>query len=57
MRIAIDAHMVGERETGNETYTLNLVRALLAQPAIQRGDVELGAVRHASGPPARVPGF
>lgn len=29
MHIAIDAHMVGERETGNETYTLNLVRALL----------------------------
>jgi len=30
MRIAIDVHMVGERETGNETYTLNLVRHLLA---------------------------
>jgi glycosyltransferase involved in cell wall biosynthesis len=29
MHIAIDAHMVGERETGNETYTLNLARALL----------------------------
>ncbi len=29
MHIAIDAHMVGERETGNETYILNLVRALL----------------------------
>ncbi|MGQ9567807.1 MAG: glycosyltransferase family 4 protein [Anaerolineae bacterium] len=29
MRIAIDVHMVGERETGNETYTLNLVRHLL----------------------------
>jgi hypothetical protein len=41
MRIAIDAHMVGERETGNETYTLNLIRGLLAQPAVQRGDVEL----------------
>jgi glycosyltransferase involved in cell wall biosynthesis len=33
--------MVGERETGNETYTLNLIRGLLAQPAVQRGDVEL----------------
>lgn len=33
MKVAIDAHMVGERETGNETYTLNLVRALLALPA------------------------
>jgi glycosyltransferase involved in cell wall biosynthesis len=32
MKVAIDAHMVGERETGNETYTLNLVRALLALP-------------------------
>jgi len=29
MRIAIDVHMVGERETGNETYTLNLVHHLL----------------------------
>jgi glycosyltransferase involved in cell wall biosynthesis len=29
MHIAIDAHMVGERETGNETYTLNLARGLL----------------------------
>jgi glycosyltransferase involved in cell wall biosynthesis len=29
MHIAIDAHMVGEQETGNETYTLNLARALL----------------------------
>jgi len=33
MRIAIDAHMVGERETRNETYTLNLISGLLAQPA------------------------
>ena len=29
MLIAIDAHMVGERETGNETYTLSLIQALL----------------------------
>lgn len=29
MHVAIDAHMVGERETGNETYVLNLVKALL----------------------------
>ncbi len=40
MKIAIDAHMVGERETGNETYTLNLVRALLALPSVKRGDVQ-----------------
>lgn len=30
MRIAIDAHMIGERETGNETYTLNLIRELVS---------------------------
>lgn len=30
MRIAIDAHMIGERETGNETYTLNLIRELIS---------------------------
>ncbi len=41
MRVAIDAHMVGEQETGNETYTLNLVRALLALPAEARGDSEI----------------
>ena len=29
--------MVGERETGNETYTLNLIRALLALPPEVRG--------------------
>jgi len=28
MRVLIDAHMVGERETGNETYTVNLIAAL-----------------------------
>ena len=30
MRIAIDAHMIGERETGNESYTRNLLRGLAA---------------------------
>lgn len=29
LRIAIDAHMVGEHETGNETYILNLMRGLM----------------------------
>jgi glycosyltransferase involved in cell wall biosynthesis len=29
MHIAIDAHMVGERETGNETYIVNLAAALM----------------------------
>ena len=28
--IALDVHVLGEHETGNETYTLNLTRALLA---------------------------
>ena len=28
LRVAIDAHMVGERETGNETYIINLIRGL-----------------------------
>ena len=32
MRIAIDAHMIGERETGNESYTLNLLRGLSTLP-------------------------
>src|ERR1700740_1619347 len=28
MRIGIDAHCIGRRKTGNETYTYNLVRHL-----------------------------
>ncbi len=36
--VAIDAHMVGERETGNETYTLSLIRALLALAPAARQD-------------------
>jgi glycosyltransferase involved in cell wall biosynthesis len=35
-RIAIDAHMVGERETGNEAYTVNLLRGLAGHPARDR---------------------
>ena len=30
MRIAFDAHAIGSRLTGNETYARNLLRALLA---------------------------
>lgn len=30
MRIGIDAHFIGNHETGNETYTLNLIRNLAA---------------------------
>jgi glycosyltransferase involved in cell wall biosynthesis len=29
MMIALDVHVIGEQETGNETYTLNLARSLL----------------------------
>jgi glycosyltransferase involved in cell wall biosynthesis len=32
MRIAFDAHMIGERETGNESYALNLLRGLATLP-------------------------
>ncbi|HYM95856.1 MAG TPA: glycosyltransferase family 1 protein [Candidatus Sulfotelmatobacter sp.] len=32
MRIAVDAHVIGEQETGNETYTRNLLRALAQDP-------------------------
>lgn len=32
MRVAFDAHMVGARETGNETYALELSRALANRP-------------------------
>lgn len=32
MRVAFDAHVVGERESGNETYALNLLRSLVANP-------------------------
>lgn len=39
MRIAIDAHMVGERETGNETYILNLLRGLASVPSEDRYQV------------------
>lgn len=31
MRVLIDAHMVGQMESGNERYVLNLLRALAAQ--------------------------
>lgn len=32
LRIALDAHVVGRRKTGNETYVLNLGSALAARP-------------------------
>ena len=46
LTIAIDAHMVGERETGNETYTLSLIRALLALPPEQTAPVRIYEVPH-----------
>jgi glycosyltransferase involved in cell wall biosynthesis len=33
VRVAFDAHVVGQRESGNETYAVNLLRALVAAPA------------------------
>ncbi len=30
MRVGIDAHFIGNQQTGNETYTVNLVRSLAA---------------------------
>lgn len=33
MRVAVDAHVIGEGETGNETYTVNLLRGLAASPS------------------------
>ncbi len=32
MRVAFDAHVIGENESGNETYAVNLLRALLENP-------------------------
>jgi glycosyltransferase involved in cell wall biosynthesis len=33
VRVAFDAHVVGERESGNETYAVNLLRALVEDPS------------------------
>jgi glycosyltransferase involved in cell wall biosynthesis len=33
VRVAFDAHVVGQRESGNETYAVNLLRALVDDPA------------------------
>ncbi len=43
MRILIDAHVVGERETGNETYMVNLLRELAR---INRDDEIVVAAAH-----------
>jgi glycosyltransferase involved in cell wall biosynthesis len=35
IRVAIDAHVVGRRGTGNETYIVNLISALMPRPDIE----------------------
>jgi glycosyltransferase involved in cell wall biosynthesis len=35
IRVALDAHVVGRQQTGNETYVLNLGSALAARPEIE----------------------
>jgi len=34
LRVLVDAHLIGARETGNETYTLNLLHALSDLPNV-----------------------
>ena len=36
MNIGIDGHMIGHNETGNETYIVELIRALAARPSDDR---------------------
>lgn len=54
IRVAIDAHVVGTRKTGNETYVVNLVDAL-----VRRDDVDpivyVNEGAHWSGDPATAP--
>lgn len=54
MRVLIDAHMIGERETGNETYIVNLIRGLRSLNA----DLDLRvAVTHLPEADAALGGF
>lgn len=53
MKIVVDAHMVGSRETGNETYVVNLLLNLARLPGIEcaagvMSDVNLPALLHDS---------
>jgi hypothetical protein len=41
VRVAFDAHMVGERESGSETYAANILRALANDPAVRAFTREL----------------
>jgi len=52
IRVGLDAHVLGRRGAGNETYTLALARALAREPAVdlvlyldQRAAVDLGGGR------------
>lgn len=47
MRIGLDAHMVGRRETGNETYVVRLARAMAGLHATRAGEESPGPIRHA----------
>lgn len=51
MKIGIDAHMLGQKETGNETYIRELVRALAQQP---REDIYFVYVQDPAAAPAEV---
>lgn len=54
MKVVIDAHMIGEQETGNETYILNLIRALRT---LDEKPELVVAVAHPNEAEARLGGF
>lgn len=56
-RIAIDAHMVGSRETGNETYVRNLVQGLAQLPGREDYRLYLAEASAAGEALARQVGF
>ncbi|MCX5814648.1 MAG: glycosyltransferase family 1 protein [Proteobacteria bacterium] len=41
IRVLFDAHVIGTRETGNETYTINLLQALSDLPNVKCGAIIL----------------
>jgi glycosyltransferase involved in cell wall biosynthesis len=41
IRVLFDAHVIGTRETGNETYTINLLQALSNLPNVKCGAIIL----------------
>jgi len=52
MRVLVDAHMVGSQETGNETYIVELLRAMARLPG-----VECAAAVAPGGPPSSLVGI